>query len=165
MAAGKLIDRLERQVCYMDYSDSAIFNYAPQQVFDVIAGIEKYPEFLPGWISVGIVERQGNAMKVEQELGFSFLNWRFTSEAIFEPPYHIHIASLEGPLLNLDIDWSLTPVASNKTRVTLSVKFDSAPGPQHRFLHGIFSSSARTLLDYFEQRIMQIYSRAVTEQL
>ena len=80
MATGKLIDILDHQVCFMEYSDSAILSFAPQQVFDVVADIEKYPEFLPGWISAAIVERQGNTVQVEQELGFAFLNWRFTSE-------------------------------------------------------------------------------------
>ena len=164
MATGKLIDILNHQVCFMEYSDSAIFSYAPQQVFDVIADIEKYPEFLPGWISAGIVERQGNTVKVEQELGFAFLNWRFTSEAVFEPPYHMHITSLKGPFLHLDIDWALYPVDTNNTSVSLLVKSDSAPGPQHRFLHGIFSNSARTLLGYFEQRVAQTYSTNMVGQ-
>ena len=58
MATGKLIDILDHQVCFMEFNDSAVFDYSPQQVFDVIADIEKYPEFLPGWISAKVLVNQ-----------------------------------------------------------------------------------------------------------
>ena len=157
MVTGKLIDLFDHQVCFMEYNDTAVFDYSPQQVFDVIVDIEKYPEFLPGWISARVLDKQQNKLTVEQELGISLLNWRFTSEAIFEPPFHIHITSHKGPFLHLDIDWSFRPIEDTKTRVSLVVKSDSAPGPQHRFLHGIFSNSARSLLDSFEERLRKVY--------
>jgi len=158
MATGKLVNILNHQVCFMEYSDSAFFSYTPQQIFDVVADIEKYPAFLPGWISAAIVERRGNTVKVEQELGFAFLNWRFTSEAVFEPPFHLYITSHKGPFLSLDLDWALCPVEGDKTRVSIVVKIDNASALQHRFLHGIFSNSTRTLLDYFKKRVAQVNS-------
>ncbi|WP_455366947.1 type II toxin-antitoxin system RatA family toxin [Kaarinaea lacus] len=147
----------------MEYSDSAIFGYSPQQVFDVVADIEKYPEFLPGWITVEVLDRQTNSITVEQELGFTFLNWRFTSHATLEPPFHIHITSVKGPFLNLVIDWAFYPT-DNKTRVSIVAKTESLPGPQHRFMHGIFSNSTRTLLDRFKDRVQQIYSNGEDEK-
>ena len=158
MVSGKLIDIFDHQVCFMEYVDSEVFDYPPQQVFDVISDIEKYPEFLPGWISARVIDKQQNSLTVEQEVGIAFLNWQFTSEALFEPPFHIHIVSHKGTFLHLDIDWSLYPVQDGKTRVSLAVKSDSNPGPQHRFLHGIFSSSTRSLMNYFEDRLKKIYS-------
>jgi len=142
----------------MEYNDTAVFDYSPQQVFDVIGDIEKYPRFLPGWISVRIIDKQQNKLTVEQELGFTFLHWRFTSEAIFEPPFHLHITSHKGPFLHLEIDWSFSVVEDSKTRVSLVANADSPPGPQHRFLQGVFSSSTRSLLDCFEERIQSVYS-------
>ncbi|WP_455219495.1 type II toxin-antitoxin system RatA family toxin, partial [Kaarinaea lacus] len=142
MVTGKLIDIFDHQVCFMEYNDTAVFDYSPQQVFDVIGDIEKYPEFLPGWVSARVLSKEEEKMTVEQELGVAFLNWRFTSEAVFEPPFHIHITSHKGPFLHIDIDWSFCPVENTRTRVSLVVKTDGDPGPQHRFLHGIISNSA-----------------------
>jgi len=142
----------------MEYTDSSIFNYSPRQVFDVIADIERYPEFLPGWIKVDVISKHANGMEVEQELGFTFLNWRFTSRAEFEPPYHIHIISTKGPFLKLDIDWTFSPLENNKTRVSIVANTDTPLGPQHRFLHGIFSNSPKSLLDRFQARVQHIYS-------
>ena len=158
MVTGKLIDILDHQVCFMEYNDTAVFDYLPQQVFDVIADIEKYPEFLPGWVGAKVLVNQHGKLTVEQEMGVAFLTWQFTSEAILEPPSHIHITSIKGPFLHLDIDWSFCPVENTKTRVSLVVKSDSDPGPAHRFLHGIFSNSARSLLDCFEERVQKVYS-------
>jgi len=156
MISGSLTDITNQQVYYMGYSDSAIFNYSPQQVFDVVADIEKYPEFLPGWITAQIVQRSGNNLQVEQELGIAFLKWRFTSEAVFERPYHIHITSLEEPFFHMVIDWTFFPVDENSTRVSLVIKSDSAPGPEHQFLRELLSSSTKSLLDHFRERVAQV---------
>ena len=158
MMTGKLIDILDHQVCFMEFNDTAVFDYSPQQVFDVVADIEKYPEFLPGWVSAKVLVNQQGKLTVEQELGVAFLTWHFTSEATLEPPFQLHITSVKGPFLHLDINWSFHPVENSRTRVSLVVKFDSEPGPQHRFLHGIFSNSARSLLNFFEERVHKVYS-------
>ena len=142
----------------MEYNDTAVFDFSPQQVFDVVADIENYPRFLPGWISARIIDKQQNKMTVEQELGFTFLHWRFTSQAIFEPPLHLHISSHKGHFFHLEIDWSFSAVEDNKTRVSLVAKADSPPGPQQRFLQGMLSGTTRSLLNCFEERIKNVYS-------
>lgn len=142
----------------MEYSDTAVIDFSPQQVFDVVADIENYPRFLPGWISTRIINKQQNKMTVEQELGFTFLHWRFTSEAIFEPPLHLHISSHKGPFLHLEIDWSFSAIEDNKTRVSLVANADSPPGPQQRFLQAMLNGTTRSLLNCFEERIKNVYS-------
>lgn len=158
MMTGKFVDILYPQECFMEYSDSSTFNCSPQQVFDVVADIESYPEFLPGWIKVNVIKQEADYMEVEQELGFAFLSWHFTSKAIFEPPHHIHITSVKGSFLSLDIDWTFAPLNKDKTRVAIVAEMDSMPGPQHRFLYSVFSSSTRSLLDRFQERVQQVYS-------
>ena len=161
MISGNLVDILDCDGCFMEYSDSMVFNSSPQQVFDVVADIEKYPEFLRGWMSVEILQREDNKLLVDQQLGFPFMNWNFVAEALLECPYHIHIQSSKSDFLNLVVDWHFSPLENSKTRVILNIKTSSEPGPQHRFLHGILTSSSTSILDSFRQRVEQ--QIAVTE--
>ena len=157
MISNKLVDLYRNNVCFMEYDDTAIFDFNPQQVFDVVADIERYPEFLPGWRSAKLLDRENNTLVVEQELGFPLLNWRFESRATLEPPYQICIESSKGPFPDLEIRWGFTPVENDQTKVSLMIRSNSPPGPQHRFLHGMLSSASHSLLDYFRDRVSQVY--------
>lgn len=160
MISDKLVNLNSGSVCFMEYDDTGVFDFSPQQVFDVVADIERYPEFLPGWRSVKLLDRENGNVTVEQEIGFPLLNWRFESRAILEPPYHISIKSTEGPFPNLEIRWGFAPVDKGQTKVSVIIHSNSAPGPQHRFLHAMLSSTSRSLLDYFRDRVSEVYSQS-----
>lgn len=140
----------------MEYDDTAIFAFPPQQVFDVVADVERYPEFLPGWREVTILSEGRNHMTVEQEVGFAFLNWRFESRATLDPPRQIDIESTVDPFPDLFIQWRFVAVEGNKTKVSLSVNSGDSLQPQYRLLHGMFNNSSHPLLDRFKERVMQV---------
>lgn len=142
----------------MEYDESAIFDFGPQQVYDVVADIERYPEFLPGWRAVTLLEREANRLTVEQEMGFAFANWRFKSVAILDPPSGLAITSREGPFEGLDIRWGFTPLAGGKTAVNLTIRADSAVGLQQRLLNAMVGNASRTLLEYFRGRVSEVYA-------
>ncbi|MGD8559564.1 MAG: type II toxin-antitoxin system RatA family toxin [Gammaproteobacteria bacterium] len=143
---------------FMEYDDSAVFDYTPQQVFDVISDIERYPEFLPGWQRVKIMRRDGNTLQVEQQVGMAFISWRFESRATFDPPDDITIHSINGPFANLETRWSLAPAGDNKTRVSLRMHSDKVPGPAYRFLQSLMNHTQGSLLDRFKARVKAVYS-------
>ncbi len=43
--------------------------FSCERVFDLAADIERYPEFLPGWIAAQVLRRQTHACDVHQILG------------------------------------------------------------------------------------------------
>ena len=158
MTSGNLVDTFSHQVCYMEFSDSAKFDYPQPKVFDVVADIERYPEFLPGWQKVSIKEANGHTVVAEQELGIATFSWCFNSRAVFEQPSHIHVSALDGPFQHLDIDWRFESFDENHTQIYLTIKTDSAPGPQYQFLHALVSSSTHSILDRFRERVAQVCS-------
>jgi ribosome-associated toxin RatA of RatAB toxin-antitoxin module len=156
MISARLVNNYRDFICIMEYDDTTIFAFPPQQVFDVVADVERYPEFLPGWRKVKILSREDKHVTVEQEVGFAFLNWRFESRATLDPPYQIDIESSVDPFPDLHFRWSFVPVAGNKTKVSLIVKSSNSLSPQYRFLQGMFSNSSRSLLDRFKERVIKV---------
>ena len=67
--------------------------YAREQLFDLVADVERYPEFLPWLVAAHVGRRDGNTVWVDMEVGTTFLRKRFASRAILERPERIDIIS------------------------------------------------------------------------
>ena len=77
------------------YSRQSQLPYSAELLFELVLDVERYPEFVPGWHAVQILERNGNTLSVAQTFAIGPLTWRFTSHATFERPTRITIESTE----------------------------------------------------------------------
>ncbi|HHO68225.1 MAG TPA: hypothetical protein ENK12_04245, partial [Gammaproteobacteria bacterium] len=50
----------------MDGSETATLSFDCRQLFELVADIERYPDFLPGWRSARVLAREGGRLHVEQ---------------------------------------------------------------------------------------------------
>jgi hypothetical protein len=69
--------------------------FSREQVFDVAADIERYPDFLPGWRSARITRRESNRCYVEQVLALGFLRVQIATEATLARHSRIDISSTD----------------------------------------------------------------------
>lgn len=93
-----------------DYSYQVTLPHARDSVFDLVLDIERYPEFVPGWREVRVLERGQHWLRVEQRIGTGLIRLRFVSLASFERPHRIGIESARFPFRHLQIDWRFTSV-------------------------------------------------------
>ncbi len=142
----------------MHHQETSAWPYTAEQVFDLVADIEQYPDFLPGWRSVRIVKREVHAIYVTQELGLALFSLPFNSVAILERPRRISITSNDSPFQRLTIDWQFQAQADNATLIELTVIAELAPGPLHAVAQHFFTDAATHLLTYFRKRADRIYN-------
>src|SRR5580692_16619 len=83
--------------------------FTPAQIFELVADIEHYPDFLPWWISVSIIKRELDTCDVEQVLGRGPVRIQFASRAVLTPPERIDISSSDGPFRHLAICIRVVP--------------------------------------------------------
>ena len=133
-----------------------ILPYSRDQLFNMVADIESYPRFLPGWQSARITHKEHNRYFATQRLGFRLLSIEFSSVAMLEPPEHIHISTSRTRFDALEIDWRFTRLTEYKTRVSLTVSTARLAFAQHPVLSSALYS-ASSLLDYFAQRARLLY--------
>ena len=62
-------------------------------LFDIVADVERYPEFLPMWRQVRIRQRRGNTYYTDQEIGLGPIRERFMTRTVLAPPEAIEITS------------------------------------------------------------------------
>ena len=85
--------------------------YTAEQLFDLVFDVESYPEFVPGWQSARILQRERHSLHVEQTLKAGPLTWRFDSRATFDRPTGITIESTGRPFRHLVLDWRFEPTS------------------------------------------------------
>ncbi|MGB5439283.1 MAG: SRPBCC family protein [Gammaproteobacteria bacterium] len=144
----------------MHYSDSTRLPYPCQQVFDLVADIERYPEFLHGWKHARILERDENRLYVEQQLQTGPAIFRFHSTALLEPGSGIHISANDGPFRDLHIDWCFTSIADDHCIVKVELKLAMKPGLMNGALLLLLGTGSSELLPQFERRARLLYSQA-----
>ena len=77
------------------------------QVFDLIADIERYPEFLPWCIASRIQRRESNTVYVEQAVGFGPVRLDFASTALLDRPKRIDVTSTDPTFRKYNISWAV----------------------------------------------------------
>lgn len=103
--------------------NNVIINENIDKVFEVSVDFERYPEFLPIYKEVKILEKQGDKMIVERKsiVGKKEVKWR--SSVIIEPNKSIIAEQLEGPIPGMKIEWLFEEIAG-KTKITLIHNFE-----------------------------------------
>lgn len=141
----------------MHYFDSINMPYTCRQVFDLVADIERYPEFLPGWKQARIVERHADRLYAEQQLQTGPAVFRFHSTARLEPCSGIHISASDGPFRDMTIDWCFVPDEQSQCTVTLEMKLAMQPGLTNSALKLLLEAGSSQLLPLFEERARKLY--------
>ena len=131
--------------------------YAPEQLFKLVADVERYPDFVPWWAAARIRRRDGTGTYfTDQVIRMGPLTQRFTSRTDLEPPDHIHVSSTEKPFDRLVIDWRFAPSQSGCfVDLTLEFRFKSAT--LARMMGLVSGEAAHTLMKAFEHRAHLLY--------
>lgn len=126
--------------------------YPRAAVFDLVADVEQYPQFVPGCLAARIVRREGEVLVVEQELGLHGWSWRFRTRARLERPHRITIETREAPFDYLHQVWRFSEAASGGTRVSLEVDYALHNALVQHLATSLFDEGFRQTLRAFERR-------------
>jgi coenzyme Q-binding protein COQ10 len=141
------------------YAQSAVLPYSPERVFDMVADVERYPEFLEEYREVRIRSQDGDTMQVEQVIGFAAIELTLSAVAKLRRPQSIAVHSDHGLLGKLEIRWGFEPAGAG-TRVD----FRMALTPPSRFAavlaEFLLNRTAPRTLKAFAARARQVYGGA-----
>jgi len=142
----------------MHHFDSKQLPYSCKQLFALVADIESYPAFLPGWSSARILPSNESQLQVEQHLRLGPLDLRFHSTARLENCSRILITSYDIPFRKLAIDWHFTALPENHYEVSVEITLALQAGLLRHPLEQALGHSSAQLLRLFEQRTHSLYS-------
>ena len=91
------------------HRESRVVAVSTEQMFDLVADVESYPEFLPLMREARIVSRHASGYETEQVLMLGLLAYRFRTHTELEPPHAIAVTSADRNFRRFEIRWSLAP--------------------------------------------------------
>jgi coenzyme Q-binding protein COQ10 len=137
-----------------------VLPYGPEQLFDLAADVERYPEFLRWWITARVGQRQANTYYTDQTLGLGPLRVRFGSRTVLQWPKWIEVTSNEPPFRRLRLGWSFEPQPGPACRVSLVAEFDFRSPLLERIVRRALSAAITDIIGAFETRAHQLHGNA-----
>jgi coenzyme Q-binding protein COQ10 len=131
--------------------------YTPEQLFDLVADVGNYPEFLPWVVATRVRSKTESEMVADMVVGFRMFRETFTSRVVLERPTHIHVDYLNGPLKFLYNDWKFAP-ADGGTDIDFCVEFEFKQRLFETLAGAFFQEAFRRMVAAFEERAATVYA-------
>lgn len=136
---------------------SALLPYAVQQVYGLVADVERYPEFLPWCTDARILAGDDREVTVRLGLSSGLARASFTTRNRLEPASAITMSLVDGPFDELEGRWDFIPVGGTGTRADLQVRFSTRGVIGALALGRAFEGICNQLVDVFARRARQVF--------
>ncbi|MGC8202384.1 type II toxin-antitoxin system RatA family toxin [Aliiroseovarius sp. PTFE2010] len=143
-------------------SDSRELPYTAQQMYDLVADVAAYPQFLP-WNSAARIRSRTDhgdheVMEADLVISFKVFRERFGSRVILWPARrHIDTEYLDGPFKYLKSTWDFTDLPQGGCRVDFFVDFEFKNAILQRVIGVVFNEAMARIVKAFEKRADQLY--------
>jgi coenzyme Q-binding protein COQ10 len=146
------------------FDDSRVLPYTPRQLFDLVADIARYPEFLPWCLGARIGAREaapGGTEVVMADLivGARIFRETFTSRVTLAPdaePPRIDVDYVKGPMKKMENHWAFIAEGS-ATRLEFHVAFEFRSALLEKMMGAFFDDAQRRMIAAFEARALRLY--------
>lgn len=139
------------------HSETRRLPYSPEQMFDLVADVARYGEFLP-WVSAMRVRRNSDTETLaDMIVGFKGLRETFTSKVQKSRPDTIHVDYVDGPLKYLTNDWRFRPDGVGGSYVDFAVDFAFKNRVFEALAGQVFGAALRKMIGAFEARAAALY--------
>lgn len=137
---------------------SALLPYSAERMYELVADIDRYPEFLPWCRRAGIIDDSDpEAVKAFIEIAKGAVGKRFTTLNRMQPGKIIEMNLLDGPFKHLRGYWRFEPLQDDACKVWLDMDFEFSNRLVAVAFGPIFNQAVNTLVDAFVERAAQVY--------
>jgi coenzyme Q-binding protein COQ10 len=131
--------------------------YSCEQMFDLVADVGRYGEFLPWVIATRVRSDSETEMIADMVVGFKAIRESFTSRVIKDRPREIEVIYLDGPLSDLDNVWTFREAADGGCEIDFAVDFTFKNRIFERIAGQYFDRAFRKMVAAFEKRADELY--------
>jgi coenzyme Q-binding protein COQ10 len=146
------------------HSERRVVGYTPRQMFDLVADVTKYPEFLPWCTAARLRRRESPTVEIDElAIGFGPFRERFVSRVVTSTDdpalLRIQTTGVEGPFRLLSSDWTFRPNGQG-SEVAFSLEFEFRSLLLQKTMQMLFAEAVRRMVSAFEARARQLYGEA-----
>jgi coenzyme Q-binding protein COQ10 len=136
--------------------------YSPEQMFDLVADVRSYPQFLPWVTAIRVRSDKPDETVADMIVGFKALRETFTSKVNKQRPERIDIDYIEGPLRFLHNAWRFRPDGAGGVFIDFEVDFAFKNRVFEMLAGQMFDRALRKMIGAFEARAAVLHGSGVS---
>jgi coenzyme Q-binding protein COQ10 len=146
------------------FSSTRRVNHSAGDMFDLVADVERYPQFVPLCRSLKvrkrIVEPEGvEVLVASMTIAYRLIEETFASRVTLDRPnLHILVEYLEGPFRKLENRWSFRPTGPQTCTVTFFIAYEFKSRALGLLMGNMFDAAFRRFATAFERRADRVYA-------
>jgi coenzyme Q-binding protein COQ10 len=148
-----------------EFFTSRRVQHSAAHMFDLVADVERYPEFVPLCRSLKVRKRipQPEGVEVliaDMTVAYRFVRENFTSRVTLDRPnLQILVEYLEGPFSRMENRWAFHPRSERACEVEFFISYDFKSRTLALLMGAIFDAAFRRFAAAFERRADVVYAR------
>jgi len=147
------------------HAEKRAMPYTPEQLFELVERVDRYPEFLPWCIAARLKGREDNVAIWDLVIGFRMIRERFTSRVTLQPPApdlhpRIDVVYADGPFRYLNNHWIFERQGDGTTVIDFYVDFEFRSKLLQSIMGLLFNEAVKRMVAAFETRARQLYGDA-----
>jgi coenzyme Q-binding protein COQ10 len=146
------------------FSTTRRVRHSASDMFDLVADIEHYPEFVPLCRSIKVGQRvqkgEGvETLRSEMTVAYKMISETFVTRVTLDKPrLQIHVQYLEGPFRQLENRWSFRPRGENACEVEFFISYEFKSRMLGFLMGSMFETAFRKFADAFVRRADAVFA-------
>ncbi len=141
------------------HAEKKHLSYSAKEMFDLVADIERYPEFLPWCVGTRIKSRDGDEISADMVIGYKMFREKFSSKVVLREPDRIDVAYTKGPFKYLNNHWIFLPDGAGECDIDFFVDFEFRSKLLQKFIGVVFNEAVKIMVQSFVNRAEIIYGK------
>ena len=139
--------------------------HSATDMFDLVADVERYPEFVPLCESLHVRRRVASGEGVDilvadMTVAYKMFREGFASRVTLDRPrLSIVVEYLDGPFSRLENRWSFRPEGESASEVEFYIAYEFRSRTLGLLMGAMFDAAFRRFAEAFEQRADEVYGR------
>jgi coenzyme Q-binding protein COQ10 len=146
------------------FSTTRRVRHSANDMFDLVADIEHYPEFVPLCRSIKVGQRvqkgEGvETLRSEMTVAYKMISETFVTRVTLDKPrLQIHVKYLEGPFSHMENRWTFRPLGENACEVEFFISYEFRSRMLGLLMGSMFDAAFRRFADAFERRADVVFA-------
>ncbi|WP_397473230.1 type II toxin-antitoxin system RatA family toxin [Pusillimonas sp.] len=136
---------------------SVLVPYSQAQMFDLVADVEKYPQFMPWCGGSQVQHRDENGMQASITISIAGIKQTFTTRNEHHYPEKITFHLVDGPFSELTGTWLFQELAPDACKVLYTMEYAFSNRALEMVVGPVFNRIATSFIDSFTQRAQACY--------
>ena len=142
----------------MKHLEKRVLNHTPQNLFNLVSDVKKYPEFLPWCLGARVKKVIKNEFDADLIIGFKIYKEIYSSQILLDPnDYKITVNYKDGPFEFLYNYW-IFKENSNGCEVEFMVEFKFKSFFLQTVMESLFTEAVKRMVSAFENRADKLYN-------